>query len=167
LKLTTTDEKLSKELSEIKEVWDFFAKLVPLLRSTRLLEITERADLITYIEEFGELFTKNTTKNPTPNMHSLFPDVKACLKKYGTVGVFAEDSLEVIHALVNRIFAAFQYLDGDCQTKQVLHFSVGRYYPRHETPEERNGKKRGDDCPRKNGQGYEEKATGNGCPWRV
>jgi hypothetical protein len=35
--LTTTDEKLSKELSEIEEVRDCFAKIVPLLRSTRLL----------------------------------------------------------------------------------------------------------------------------------
>jgi hypothetical protein len=40
-------------------------------------------------------------KNPTPKMHSLFPHVEACLKKYGTVGLFAEGSLEVIHALVN------------------------------------------------------------------
>jgi hypothetical protein len=32
--LTTTDEKLSKELSEIEEVWDCFAKIVPLLRLT-------------------------------------------------------------------------------------------------------------------------------------
>jgi hypothetical protein len=44
------------------------------------------------------------------------------LKKYGTVGLFAEDYLEVIHALLNRIFAAFQSLDGDHQTKQVLGF---------------------------------------------
>jgi hypothetical protein len=84
--------------------------------------MTERADLITYIEEFGELFTKNTTKNPTPKMHSLFPHVEACLKKYGTVGLFAEDSLEVIHSLVNLIITAFQSLDGDRQTKQVLRF---------------------------------------------
>jgi hypothetical protein len=48
--LTTTDEKLSKELSEIEEVWNCFAKIVPLLHSTRLLEMMERADLITYIE---------------------------------------------------------------------------------------------------------------------
>jgi hypothetical protein len=71
--LTTTDEKLSKELSEIEQVWDCFANIVPLLRSTRLLHMTERSDIIAYIEEFRELFTKNTTKNPTPKMHSLFP----------------------------------------------------------------------------------------------
>jgi hypothetical protein len=35
--LTTTDEKLSKELSEIEEVWDFFEKIFPLLHSTRLM----------------------------------------------------------------------------------------------------------------------------------
>jgi hypothetical protein len=155
--LTTTDEKFLKDISEIEEVWDCFTNIFPLLRSTRLLEITERADLITYIEEFGELFTKKTTKNPTPKMHSLFSHVKACLKKYGTVGLFAEDSLEVIHALANQIVAAFQYLDGDCQTKQVLRFLLAgstramkrqrRYY-----------------FPRKNSLGYEEKAAGNGCP---
>jgi hypothetical protein len=35
--LTTTDEKLSKELSDIKEVWDCFANIVTILCSTRLL----------------------------------------------------------------------------------------------------------------------------------
>jgi hypothetical protein len=55
-------------------------------------------------------------------MHSLFSHVEACLKKYGTFGFFAEYSLEVIHALVNCIVAAFQSLDGDRQTKQVLRF---------------------------------------------
>jgi hypothetical protein len=55
-------------------------------------------------------------------MHSFFSHVKACLKKYGTVGLFAEDSLEVIHALANRIIASFQSLNGDRQKKQVLHF---------------------------------------------
>jgi hypothetical protein len=44
------------------------------------------------------------------------------LKKYGTVGLFAEGSREVIHALVNRIVPAFQSLDGDSHTKQVLSF---------------------------------------------
>jgi hypothetical protein len=55
-------------------------------------------------------------------MHSLVSHVKVCLKKYGTVGLFARDYLEVIHALGNRIVAAFQSLDGDHQTKQVLRF---------------------------------------------
>jgi hypothetical protein len=71
--LTTTDENLSKEISEIKEEWwDCFAKK-NILRSTRLLEMTYRADTIAYIEEFGELFTKKTMKNPTHKMHSFFP----------------------------------------------------------------------------------------------
>jgi hypothetical protein len=160
--LKTADEKLSKELSEIEEVWDCFAKIVPLLRSTRLLEMMECAYLIAYIEEFGDLFTKNTTKNPTPKMHSLFSHVEVCLKKYGTVGLFAEDSLEVIHALVNHIVAVFQSLDGDRQTKHVLFF-VGRDYSRHETPEERNGIKRGDDCPGKIVKVEKRKRQGTGA----
>jgi hypothetical protein len=97
-------------------------------------------------------------------MHSLFSHVEACLNKYGTVGLFAEDSLEVIHSLVNCIVAAFQYLDRDRQTKQVIRFFVVREYSRHETPEDINGKKRGDNCPRKKNQGYKEKVAGNGCP---
>jgi hypothetical protein len=124
--LTTTDEKLSKELSEIEEVWNCFAKIVPLLRSTRLLKMMERTDLNAYIEEFGELFTKNTTKNPTPKMNSLFSHVEACLKKYGTVVLFAEYYLEVIAALVNLTVTSFQSLDGYRQKKQVLRFFVGR-----------------------------------------
>jgi hypothetical protein len=43
----------------MEEVLECVAKIVPLLHSTRLLEMTERADLIAYIEDFGELFTKN------------------------------------------------------------------------------------------------------------
>jgi hypothetical protein len=70
--LTTTYEKLCKELSEIEEVWDCITKIFPLLCSTIFMEVTERADLMAYFEDFGELFTKNTTKNPTPEMHSLF-----------------------------------------------------------------------------------------------
>jgi hypothetical protein len=89
-------------------VWDCFAKIYPLLRSTRLLEITERADLITYITNFGELLAKNTTKNPTPRMHPLF-----C-----TVGLFSEYSLEVIHA-----FPVFGWGSPD---KTGTSFFVGR-----------------------------------------
>jgi hypothetical protein len=43
-------------------------------------------------------------------MRSFFPHVEACLEKYGTVGLFAEDYLEVIHALANHIVAEFQSL---------------------------------------------------------
>jgi hypothetical protein len=84
--LTTTDEKLSKELSEIEEVWDCFAKIFTLLRLTRLLQMMESSDMIAYIEEFGELFTKNTTKNLTPRIHFLF-DLQ---KKTGTSFLSAE-----------------------------------------------------------------------------
>jgi hypothetical protein len=56
---TITDEKLSKELSEIEEVWDCLAKIVPLLSSTRLLEMMERADLII---EYLRLLTINLGK---------------------------------------------------------------------------------------------------------
>jgi hypothetical protein len=71
--LTTTDEKLSKELSEIEKVWDCFAKIVPLLRSTRLLEMMECADLIAYIEEFGYLFTKTPRRIQLPRCTLFFP----------------------------------------------------------------------------------------------
>jgi hypothetical protein len=79
-------------------------------------------------------------------MHSLFSHVEDCLKKYGTVGLFAEDYLEVIHALVNLIVAAFQFLlrflsaESNCAMKRQRREMV----------------KKGDDCPRKNSQGYEE-----------
>jgi hypothetical protein len=138
--LTTTDERFSKELSEMKEVWDCLAKVFPLLRSTRLLKITERADLITYIEEFGELSTKNITKNPTPKIHSLFPHVEACLKKYGTVGVFAEDYLG--HSCIGESHCCSipVYLWGS-PDKTGTSFFVGRMYSHHENLEEENGKK--------------------------
>jgi hypothetical protein len=71
--LTTIDEKLSKELSEIEEVWYCFAKIVHLLRSIILLEIMERADLITYIEYFGELFTKTPRIIQIPRCTLFFP----------------------------------------------------------------------------------------------
>jgi hypothetical protein len=94
----------------------------PLIWSTRKLEVVERTDLLAYNKEFGELFIKNTTKNPTPKMHSLFTHCEYSLHTYGSVGLFAEDSIEVIHAMVNRIVGVLQSLDGDRQTNQVLHF---------------------------------------------
>jgi hypothetical protein len=101
------------------------------------MEITERSDLRTYSEAFRKLFTKK--HQGSDSQYALFVDGKACFKKYGTIGLFAEDSLEVIQALVNCIVAASQSLDGDRQKKQVLNFFVNREYSRHETPEERNG----------------------------
>jgi hypothetical protein len=49
-----------------------------------------------------------------------FSHAEVFLKKYGTVSLFAEDSLEVIHALLDRIVAVFQSSDGDHPTKQVI-----------------------------------------------
>jgi hypothetical protein len=118
----TSSSALSKEISKIEEVWDLFARNVPLIRSTILLEVTYRVDLLAYIKEFGELFTNNTTNNPMPKMHALFSHCEYYLKIYGTIGLFAEDALEVIHAFVNRVFGAFQSLDGYIQTKQLLQF---------------------------------------------
>jgi hypothetical protein len=51
----------------------------------------ERAD-----KEFGEIFIKNTTTNPTPQMHSLFA---RCDYSYGLVGLLTKESLKVIHAM--------------------------------------------------------------------
>jgi hypothetical protein len=120
--LPTTSSALYEKLSKIEEVWYCFARIVLLIRSTILLEVTERVDLLAYIKEFGEFFSNNTTKNPTPKMYTLFTHCEYYLKTYGTIGLFAEDALEVIHALVNKILRAFQSLDGDRQTKQVLRF---------------------------------------------
>jgi hypothetical protein len=46
--LPTTSSALSEELSKIEEVWDCFAKIVPLIRSAIFLEVTERLDLLAY-----------------------------------------------------------------------------------------------------------------------
>jgi hypothetical protein len=80
-------------------------------------------DLLVYIKEFGELFTKNTTKNGSPRMHALFAHCEYYLKTYEMIGLFSGDALKVIHSLVNRIGGAFQLVEGDSQTKQVLRLS--------------------------------------------
>jgi hypothetical protein len=113
--LPSKNSEFSDKLKLTKVVWDAFAIVVPLLRSTILLEPTESTYLLAYIKEFGELFQKNTTKNPTPNMHSIVAHMAAPLEKYGTVDLFAEDSLVVINSLVNCVIAAFQSLDGERQ----------------------------------------------------
>jgi hypothetical protein len=53
-------------------VWDFFAKIVPLLQSTRLLQMTERSDMIAYIKEFGEFNKKHHEESNSQDALSFF-----------------------------------------------------------------------------------------------
>ena len=55
----------------------------------------------------------------TIKLHILIFHVKEMLDTYGTVGLFAEDSLESIHAVVNQLSRQYASLDRKRKVKQV------------------------------------------------
>jgi hypothetical protein len=103
-----------------------FSKVVPLFRASRLLTSFERATLLEAIDSFWELYNSNYTGSITIKIHHIFHHCREMLIRYGTIGLFAEDGMESIHAIVN--FLAHQYaaLDGERRATQIIRQTSGR-----------------------------------------
>jgi hypothetical protein len=53
-------------------------------------------------------------------MHWLVCHSKDILSRYGTLGIFSEDPLKYMHAMVNSIYRVFASLDGTRQHLSVI-----------------------------------------------
>jgi hypothetical protein len=53
-------------------------------------------------------------------MHLLFSYLQHCIEKYYTVGLFSEDSMESIHAVLNRLDPVYASLDSEKKAKAIL-----------------------------------------------
>ena len=94
-------------------IWVSFAELAPLLCMMRKLLHQECSDLLSYIEIFASTYKEKSLENFTIKMHLLFTHAQQQLQIYGTLGFFSEDSMESIHALINRFSRVYASLDGE------------------------------------------------------
>jgi hypothetical protein len=118
--LDATDNNASELIKSHHEIWESFATIAPLLRSRRKFTIREQEDLILDTKEFGMRYKEKSSSNITYKMHLLFAHLEDRLKTYRTIGLFSEDSMESIHAVVNRLDRVYASLDSERKTKAIL-----------------------------------------------
>jgi hypothetical protein len=93
-------------------IWKAFSKVAPLIQSSRKLSALEQYQLIANIDLFdAQEYTHRSTEIITITIHWLVCHSKDLLLRYGTLGLFCEDSLESIHAMANSICRVFARLD--------------------------------------------------------
>ncbi len=63
----------------------------------------QQEDLISYLKEFALQYKEKSSCNVTYKMHLLFAHLQSHLESYHIVGLLSEDSMESIHAVINRL----------------------------------------------------------------
>jgi hypothetical protein len=106
-------EEMDKCLEQHDEVYSAFAKVAPLLRTPIKLDESERAHLIQYIFEFDVVYNTKTTSAPTPKMRHIAAHAAPLIRNNHNMGLFSEDSMESIHAEVNRLTSTCCTIPGD------------------------------------------------------
>jgi len=124
------NEVVKKALDDVvvrhKQIFKLFGQVVPNFRSTRLLDETQREELLEAINEFWEAYIGLSKGSITTKIHFLVHHTELMLKLYGTIGFFAEDSMESIHAIVNALANQFAALDKSRRCTQVLRVLASR-----------------------------------------
>ena len=110
-------EDISDGLEEVFAAW---AEVLPLLRKVEKLEPNERATLLDSIDEFWDAYVDKSDGSITIKIHMLRDHVKKQLNAYGTIGLFVEDSVESIHAIVNILARRYAALDPERRSTQVM-----------------------------------------------
>jgi hypothetical protein len=112
--------KIEGIAARLEDVFAAWAKVIPLLRTTQKLEPCECATLINSIAEFWDSYIDDSKGSITIKIHMLVDHVEKQLNKYGTIGLFVEDSVESIHALVNIYNRRYAALDPEWRATQVM-----------------------------------------------
>jgi hypothetical protein len=107
-------------VSDFETVFQLFYSVVKTFRSTRKLTEEEQSGLLSDIKKFGEAYFSKTIGSQTPKLHHLFNHVHYFLVTYGTVGFFAEDAVESIHAIFNTNSRRFAALPSKKRAHQVF-----------------------------------------------
>jgi hypothetical protein len=96
------------------------------LRSVRKLSRKEKDDLLDDIKTYWDSYIDNCSSSVTPKVHLLKEHVERLLEFYDTVGLFAEDAMESIHAIINALARRYCALDATRRTKQIARSLEGR-----------------------------------------
>ena len=113
-------EKVEDILSRLKEIFAAWAEILPLLHTTQKLEPNEHTTLLNSIAEFRDAYMDKSKGSITIKIHMLFNHVKKQLNKYGTIGLFVEDSVKSIHAIVNILAHWYAALNPERRSTQVM-----------------------------------------------
>jgi hypothetical protein len=135
-----------------EKIFCAFSKVVPLFRASPLLTTFERATLLEAIDSFWELYNSNSTGSITIKIHHLFHHCREMLIRYGTIGLFAEDAMESIHAIVNLLACQYAALDGERRATQIIRQRSGRKSAAIKRSAERKEATGNPDKKRKRGQ---------------
>lgn len=119
------DSEVEKCLARHKTCMEAFADAVPLLRSSRLLSEDDRNALLKNVDEFKKAYEAHDA-SITVKLHQLFAHLITLLTKYGSVGLFGEDVIESLHAVVNSLGRTYSALDGRRRVIQVMRSLVAK-----------------------------------------
>ena len=99
----TTDKQLKDITTRFCEIWFLWQSILPAIRAARNLSPKEIEQLESDVKSFCEVYVKNTKGRITIKIHPLAAHLMEQISLYGTIGVFCEDSLESIHAIVKLV----------------------------------------------------------------
>ena len=103
-----------------------FSRIAPSFRAARLLSMPERASLVADVKEFWEEYILHSNGSVTIKIHMLVHHFLEMMDRYGTIGLFAEDGMESIHALVNTLARQYASLDPTRRVTQIVRQAAGR-----------------------------------------
>jgi hypothetical protein len=107
-------------------IWAALNELLPHFRSVRKLARSEKDNLLEDIQKYWDTYIENCSGSVTTKLHLLKDHVKRLLETYGTIGLFAEDAMESIHAIINELARRYAPLDGTRKVKQIVRALSGR-----------------------------------------
>ena len=107
-----------------KKCWEMFGEIASLLRTTRKLTSDEEKELLELVESFFSAY-ESIGISITIKAHMLV-HLLLFLKEYGPPGLFAEDSVEALHAVVNELGRRYAALDHAKKFKQTVFALRGR-----------------------------------------
>lgn len=123
------EEQVKKQLLDMlaihQRIFAAVAALVPSFRSTKRLSPLQQNKLLENIKKFWNAYMAGPG-SVTTKIHMLVFHTRKLLETYGTVGFWAEDSFESIHAIVNTLARQNAALDRKRRAVQVLRGLEGR-----------------------------------------
>ncbi len=86
----------------------------------------EQLSLLSSIDAFNDAYVDKCKGTITIKMYHLVHHLKEVLEKYGTIGLFTEDAMESIHAIVNELARQYSLLDYTRRAQQTVRVLASR-----------------------------------------
>ena len=99
-----SDEELS---SKYREAYKRYSKLYDLLMAARVLEDEEIEELCQMCTEYADWFPETFNTTTTLKLHTLADNVPPFVRRWKSIGLFAEQSVESVHAAYNKLMRSF------------------------------------------------------------